>query len=212
MKWPKKIIDVSMEISEEMTTYKNREENRPIITVTRDFNEGDAYESAITLGMHTGTHLDMPLHMIKGGATLDTLMLDQVVTRCRVLDLTHVANAVTREDLQKLEIPADSFILLKTRNSNQEPFDFSFVYLEASGALYLKELEIKGVGIDALGIERDQPKRETHRTLLGSGILILEGLRLKEVAAGDYLLVAAPLKIKGVEAAPLRALLLDISE
>jgi arylformamidase len=210
MKWSEKIIDISMEISEEMTIYKNLEENRPMIRVTRDFDEGDAYESAITLGMHTGTHLDMPLHMIKGGATLDTLMLDQVVTRCRVLDLTHVANAVTREDLEKLEITADSFILLKTRNSNQDAFDFSFVYLEASGARYLKELGIKGVGIDALGIERNQPKRETHRTLLGSGILILEGLRLKEVAAGDYLLVAAPLKIKGVEAAPVRAMLLEL--
>lgn len=89
-----------------------------------------------------------------------------------------------------------------------EDFDFEFVYLDKSGALYLKEKEIVGVGIDALGIERSQPDHETHKILLEAGIVILEGLRLKDVEEGEYFLYAAPLKIKGAEAAPTRAVLI----
>ena len=209
MKRPGKIMDISMEISEQMMVYKNREENRPRIQVTRDFDESTSYETTATLGMHTGTHLDMPLHMIPEGKTLDDLKLEQVITPCQVVDLTAAEGGITQQDLQKKEIRTGQFVLLKTRNSLQETFDFEFVYLERSGASYLKELGVTGVGIDALGIERDQPDRMTHKTLLGNGILILEGLRLGAVPEGEYLLLAAPLKIKGAEASPVRALLLE---
>ena len=67
-----------------------------------------------------------------------------------------------------------------------------------------------GVGIDSLGIERDQPGHPTHRILFSAGILILEGLRLEHVPAGEYLMVAAPLKITQAEAAPVRAVLLQL--
>ena len=209
MKWPGKVIDISMEISENMMVYKNREENKPRIQVTRDFTTGEAYETTVTLGMHTGTHLDMPLHMLPDGETLDDLRLEQVITPCQVVDLTEAAGGITQQDLEKRVISSGKFLLLKTRNSFQETFDFEFVYLERSGASYLKEMGVTGVGIDSLGIERDQPDRMTHKTLLGNGILILEGLRLAAVPPGDYLLVAVPLKIKGAEASPVRAFLLE---
>lgn len=206
-----KIIDISMEISESMMVYKNRKENKPIIRVTRNFEQSTAYETEVTMGMHTGTHLDMPLHMIPEGKTLDSLKLEQVVTPCRVVDMTEMEGGITEDDLKEKNIPPGKFVLLKTQNSYQNSFDFSFVYLAASGAVWLKNQGVTGVGIDALGIERDQPDRETHRTLLGNGILIIEGLRLAEVPEGEYLLVAAPLKIKGAEAAPVRALLLPFA-
>ncbi len=211
MKLTGEIIDISMEISEDMMVYKNREENRPSIRITRDFEKSTAFETEVTMGMHTGTHLDMPLHMIPEGETLDNLQLKQVVTPCRVLDLTEVEGGISDQDLKNKEIPEGKFILLKTRNSDQDFFDFSFVYLAASGAVWLNNLGVTGVGIDALGIERDQPERETHKTLLGNGILIIEGLRLSEVVEGEYLLVAAPLKIKGAEAAPVRAFLMPFA-
>jgi arylformamidase len=207
-----KIIDISMEISEEMTVYKNREENRPKIDVTRDFNNSDAYETTITIGMHTGTHLDRPLHVIEGGETMDSLNLESAVLPCQVLDLTKVKGGIKREDLEGKMIHRDHFILLKTKNSFEEAFDFSFVYLAESGARYLMERGVKGVGIDALGIERDQPKKTTHKTLLGNDIIILEGLRLSKAEEGNYLLIAAPLKIKSAEAAPVRAMLLEMEE
>jgi len=204
-----KIIDISMEISEEMTVYKNREENRPKIEVTRNFRNSDAFETTITLGMHTGTHLDRPLHIIEDGDTMDSLSLERVVVPCQVLDLTKVEGGITKEDLADKRIPEGHFILLKTKNSLEEDFNFSFVYLAASGANYLKDQGVIGVGIDALGIERDQPEKSTHKALLENDIMILEGLRLGEAEEEEYLLIAAPLKIKGAEAAPVRAMLVN---
>lgn len=211
MKWNGRIMDISMEISEDMMVYKNREENRPRIQVTRDFIESSAYETTVTFGMHTGTHLDMPLHIIPEGNTLDDLKLNQVICACKVLDVTEAKGGITRKHLAEKDIQPDQFILLKTRNSFQDAFDFEFVYLEKSGAVYLKEKGVKGVGIDALGIERDQPDHDTHKTLLANNILILEGLRLADVPEGEYLLMAVPLKIKGTEASPVRAVLVDFS-
>ena len=204
-----KIYDVSMTIDKQMQVYKNKDEKRPLIETTRDFDTSTAMESRITMDMHTGTHLDMPLHFVEGGKTLDDLDLNRVFTKCRVLDFSDSDDKITVKDLEKKDFGDNRFIIFKTRNSYTEEFDFKFVYLAEDGAKFLEEKKIEGVGIDALGIERDQPSYGTHKTLLGAGILIIEGLRLKDITEGDYILAALPLKIKGVEAAPLRAVLID---
>ncbi|NTV89658.1 MAG: cyclase family protein [Clostridiales bacterium] len=103
----------------------------------------------------------------------------------------------------------DMFVLLKTRNSLQDILEGPFVYVDASGAELLREAGVSGVGVDGLGIERDQPGHETHITLMEAGIVILEGLRLADVEEGEYLLVAPPLNIPGAEAAPARAMLIQ---
>lgn len=207
-----KIYDISMDISREMSVYKNKEEKRPNLKVVQDFSTGTAYESQITMDLHTGTHVDAPLHMMEGGSTIDKLNLNTVVTKCKVLDLTTIKDKITKEDLSSKKICKGDFIILKTRNSNSNEFDFNFVYLEKSGAEYIKNFEVVGVGIDALGIERSQPDHDTHKVLMNSGITIMEGLRLKEVEEGEYFLFAAPLKIKGAEAAPTRAVLISIDD
>ncbi len=121
--------------------------------------------------------------------------------------MTHVNQQITVEDLRDQSIVKGEFILFKTKNSNDTTFNPGFVFLEKSGAKYLVEIGIKGVGTDALGIERSQSGHETHIQLMNAGIVILEGLRLQEVEAGEYFLYAAPLFIRGAEAAPTRAIL-----
>lgn len=204
-----KMFDVTMTIDEQMQVYKNRNEKRPEITITRDFETSDAMETHISMDMHTGTHLDMPLHFVTDGESLDMLDLNRLVTACRVVDFTHLKDGIAREDLMKKDLSGVSFVLLKTRNSMENEFRADFIYLKSSGANYLKELGMDGVGIDGLGIERDQPGHETHKVLLENGILILEGLRLSAVTEGIYSMIALPMKIKGVEAAPIRVLLLE---
>ncbi|TCS84377.1 cyclase family protein [Tepidibacillus fermentans] len=203
-----KIFDISMPIHYHMPVYKNKEEKRPQLKTVQDFRTATAYESRIDMDMHTGTHIDAPLHMINGGDTIDYLDLSKVITPCKVIDLTHLEQQITREDLLGKEIEKGDFILFKTKNSYDEGFNPEFIFLEKSGAKYLAEIQIKGVGIDALGIERSQPNHETHLQLFQAGIVILEGLRLKEVEEGEYFLYAAPLYIKGAEAAPARAILI----
>ncbi|RKD33522.1 cyclase family protein [Thermohalobacter berrensis] len=203
-----KIYDISMSISENMQVYKNKEEKKPVFSVTRDFKTGNSFETNIKMDMHTGTHIDAPLHMIRDGATIDKVRLDKFISKCKVLDFTNVEDCITKSNLEKKCIEENEFLLLKTRNSFKDCFDYNFVYLEKEAAQYLKEKKVKGVGIDALGIERNQKGHPTHKILLSSGIIIIEGLRLKNIEEGKYIIIALPLKFVGVEASPVRAILI----
>lgn len=203
-----KIYDISIPIEPGMPVYKGRPSKRPVFETVSDFESGAVYETELKLNLHSGTHIDAPLHVFPGGGTADLLDPRRMVTACRVLDLTGLVEKVSARDLREKEIAEGDFVLLKTRNSREDLLEGAFVYLDASGAAYLRDRGVSGVGIDALGIERDQPGHETHKLLLGAGIVLLEGLRLGEVGEGVYTLVAAPLCIKGAEAAPVRALLI----
>lgn len=202
------LYDVTMTISESMQVYKNKDEKRPEISITRDFDTSNARESRLSLDLHTGTHMDMPLHFFQNGESLEHLDLNRLITPCRVLDFTHLNQGISKDDLEEKDLKGVSFVLFKTRNSFEEAFNPDFIYLKRDGAAYIRDLGMDGVGIDALGIERSQPDYATHKILLENNILILEGLRLAHVEEGDYRMLALPLKIKGVEASPLRVVLI----
>lgn len=205
-KWIK-IYDISMPITRDMPVYKGKEEKRPSVRIDSNFSTSSVYESRLEMNLHTGTHIDRSLHMIPGGTTVETLELHQVITACRVLDLTEAEEKITKEQLIGKGIREGDFILLKTKNSYMDILEKDFIYVEKGAAGYLKEMKIKGVGIDSLGIERAQPDHETHIRLLGADIVILEGLRLKDIEEGEYMLAAAPIYIVDAEAAPVRAVL-----
>jgi arylformamidase len=204
-----KLYDVSMTIHQGIAVYKNNEGKRPILEITRDFGEGGARESKLTIELHTGTHIDAPLHFVPGGHTVDKYDPAQFIRPCRVLDLTDAETKITRSHLVRKDIAEGDFVLLKTLNSldNPDQFNPEFVFLAFDGAGYLIERKVSGVGIDALGIERSQPGHETHKSLLGAGIPIIEGLRLADVPEGEYMMSALPLKIRGAEASPARVVL-----
>jgi arylformamidase len=205
-----KIYDISMPINHNMPVYKGKEEKRPLLKTVSDFVTGTVYESKIEMNLHTGTHLDRTLHMKPDGNTIETLDIKELITKCKVLDLTAVQDKITAKELSSKQISEGDFILLKTRNSYENILERDFIYLEQSGAEYLVQQRIKGVGIDALGIERAQPGHETHLQLMEKGIHILEGLRLKDIEEGEYLLLALPVNIEGAEAAPVRAVLMEV--
>ena len=206
-----RIIDISMAIHPEMPTYKDKEDRRPVHTWATRMPQNSANESVYNINLHTGTHLDAPLHMIENGKTTrEGLPLERLITKAKVFDLVHVSQGIEKSDLEKFDIQAGDFVLLKTSNSfDERSGGASFVSLKSSGAKYLSEKGIIGVGIDALGIERDQTGHPTHLALMEKDIIILEGLMLRDAAPGSYLLIALPLKIEGVEGAPTRAVLLD---
>ncbi|KAB8129345.1 cyclase family protein [Gracilibacillus oryzae] len=203
-----KFYDISMEIHQNMQVWENLESKKPVFH-TKTF--GHITDTTLKMNAHTGTHIDAPLHMINNTETIESTPLEKLVRKVKVIVLEHVDDAITKADLEAHSIRKDDFLLLKTKNSSYEEnsFDFTFVYLKEDGAEYLAEKQITGVGIDTLGVERSQEQFPTHITLLQADIVILEGLRLAEVPAGEYFMVAAPLKIKGIEAAPARVLLFD---
>lgn len=204
-----RIHDISMTIEPTMTVYKNKDSKRPLFIQSAAFEQNGVYETDLHLNLHTGTHVDFPLHTIPNGSTSTQERLADFVGSCRVLDFTHISDHISSVDLRAFPIESGDFLLLKTRNSENENFDFNFVYLDQSGAEYLRDQGVRGVGIDTLGIERNQPGHPTHDVLLGNGILILEGLRLAHVEPKEYTLVALPLKIKDVEASLVRAILIE---
>jgi arylformamidase len=201
------IYDVSMLIHPSMQVYKNKEEKKPQFNTVANHPDNGVHETSVTMNLHTGTHIDYPLHMIAEGKTSDNEILETLMGPCKVIDFTHIKDGISQKDLEPYTITKNDFILFKTKNSLSDNFLSDFVYLDESGARYLREKHVRGVGIDGLGIERAQPTHPTHKLLLSNDIIIIEGLRLKGIHEGTYELYCLPLKIQGVEAVPARVLL-----
>jgi arylformamidase len=199
--------DVSMKITPEMQVYKNKESKKPVFRVASDFDTSPAHETEVTINLHTGTHMDFPLHMIKDGQTSSDLVLDRLIREVKVFDMTHIKDAISKDDLIDLDICKNDFILFKTQNSYEDKFNFKFIYIDQSAALYLNQKNISGVGVDALGVERDQADHMTHKLLFEKDIYIIEGLRLKDIKQGTYFMYALPIKMDDSDALLLSVIL-----
>lgn len=206
-----KFYDVSMTITKDMQVYKNIEAKKPIFENASNFENGSSYETILKFNLHTGTHMDFPLHMIKNGETSDTLDLNKLITKVKVFDLTYLNDSIKDVDLFDLDIQEDDFVLFKTRNSFEEFFNFQFVYIHESASIYLAKKKIKGIGVDSLGVERDQVGHPTHKHLMHANVTIIEGLRLKEIEPKIYDMYALPIKIEHVDALPLSVILVEVS-
>lgn len=206
-----RFIDVSMELGRGMPSYPG---DTPFMRKElRSISMGDDLVlSEITMGSHSGTHVDAPSHFLEEGETVDELPLDAFSGPAKVLDLTVASAAIGREDLASARISGGDIALLKTRNSMslKEPFRRDYVYLTKEGASSLLEAGVKAVGIDYLSVEGFQAEGfPVHRLLLGAGVGIIEGLDLSRVEAGDYFLLCLPLKVRGGEGSPARAVLVE---
>ncbi len=211
-----KIHDVTLTIQEGMTTWGG--EPGPELRPLRRIANGDsANVSTLTLGDHTGTHVDPPIHFIEGGATAAQLPLDALIGPCVVVAYEG-GTSITGEWLERaVGKPKAPRILFKTRNSAlwsdpKHHFTRDIVAVGASAATWCVEHAVRLIGIDYLTIEPQGPEKAgypTHHTLLGAGVVIIEGLDLRAVAAGTYDLVCAPLKIAAGDGAPARVFLFE---
>ena len=173
----------------------------------------EANVSQLTMDVHTGTHVDAPRHFVADGAVVEQLGLDVLIGPALVID-TGSATEIGAEVLDALGLPRLERVLLRTANSAnprlyQAPFDEDYAALTLDGAEWLVAHGVRLIGIDYLSVQRYALTKDIHRVILGAGIAILEGLDLRNVAAGDYELVCLPLRLDGVEAAPARAILLS---
>jgi arylformamidase len=181
-------------------------------TQIRAIKRGDAANlTHLSLGAHTGTHVDAPAHFIDGAPTLEQVSLDRMVGAACVLDVRGLA-AVDAAALRQYEIQHGDIVLCRTDNSERgekSGFQKDFAYLTRDAAQHLVDRDVKSIGWDYLSIERFGSKTfEVHKLLLGHGILIIEGLDLREIAAGRYHFTCLPLKLEGVDGAPARAVLM----
>ena len=173
---------------------------------------GSSNVSLISIGSHTGTHVDAPKHMILDGAGVDALPLDALIGPAIVVAFDDDVMAVTEAYLRAQPIAGHARVLLKTRNSQfirKRDFHRDYTYLAPEGAEYLASLGVRLVGIDYLSIEQfHSGHHRTHKTLLSRGIVIVEGLDLSEPPAGTYELYCLPVLLAGIDGAPSRAVLM----
>ena len=208
-----KIYDISVGITPDMPAWPD---HVPIIVEQfKTIEQGDiANVSRMAGTVHIGTHVDAPSHFIDGAAAIDELSLNVLTGSAYVADL-HKANVIDEDVLEVASIPPDTErVLFKTLNSNLwdrgiKEFRTDYAGLNASGAEWLVRRGIKLVGIDYLAVAIYDDVVETHRILLGSGVIVVEGLNLHNVEEGEYGLYCLPLKLVGSDGAPARAILVD---
>ncbi len=203
-----KIYDITLPLSSELPVYPGDPplELVPVASLARG---DDANVSRLTITTHSGTHIDPPSHVSSHGISVDHLPLTLLMGRALVVEILGVKE-IGRKELARLPLAGEERLLLKTDNSllwNRPDFSEEYCHLTMEAAHYLTEVGIKLVGIDYLSIERLDGGGAIHRQLLGNGVIILEGVNLDGVPAGSYELICLPLKIRGGDGAPVRAVL-----
>ncbi|MCO6511708.1 MAG: cyclase family protein [Aridibacter famidurans] len=191
------IYDVSVPISRETPVYEG---DPPVdVSLKMSMADGDvANVSQICLGVHTGTHVDAPNHFIEGTKKVIDLDLSVLIGPCTVVEVADDLMAV--DEKTAIDFPEAERLLLKTRNSSfwgdtSGGFRKDFTYIEPAAARILVDRGIKLIGIDYLSVEAfDAETPETHIAFLEKEVVILEGLDLRVVPAGEYELICLPMK------------------
>lgn len=204
-----KLFDVTIPLDENLPVYPG---NTPFsLEPIKRLSRGDSSNvSSFHLSAHSGTHVDAPRHFFDDGVGADALPLELLLGRARVIEVES-RSGVGRDELAGLDLSDDLRVLIKTRNSRlwgSREFRSDYVGVTEEGARYLLGQGVKVVGIDYLSVEQfKKPGAPAHRVLLGGGVVIIEGLNLRDVEPGTYEMLCLPLRVVGADGAPARVLL-----
>jgi arylformamidase len=210
-KWYKDIYDISVLLGSESIVFPN---DTPYSrdSVSTIESSGICNVSKLVLSTHYGTHIDAPCHFIQNAKSIDQYSVQEFILPAQVIEIKDT-ESIRPSELEHLDIKQGDALLFKTNNSASGRcingiFSEHFVYLSAEAADYCAKKRVSLLGIDYATIDKyGDMNFPAHRTLLKNGILILESINLKDVPAGKYTLFCLPLKIKGGDASPVRAIL-----
>lgn len=209
-----KIFDITVALHPNLPVWPG--DPHIILERYRKLSKGDnSNDSRLACSVHCGTHIDAPAHFIENGITIEQLPLNMLVGTAIVFEFPNI-DMITPDLLETQNLgPQTKRLLLKTKNSDlwknpDHEFNQNYVALSAESASWIVNKGIKLVGIDYLSIQMFKDAEPlTHRILLDAGIIILEGLNLREVDPGEYQLICLPLKLAGSDGAPARAILIE---
>jgi arylformamidase len=205
-------IDVSLPIRDGMVHWPDN----PAIEIehTQDLKHGDdATVSRLSMGVHTGTHVDAPVHFVIDGEGIDRVPLERLIGPARVVDVGDVER-IRPMDLANIELRPGDRVLFKTGNSqhwNEPQFRSNYTPLSLEAAQLLAASRVWTVGIDYLSIGSMRRGVQTHLVLLKAGVCIIEGLDLSGVESGWYDLLCLPIRLEGLDGAPARVVLRRLS-
>jgi len=208
----RRVYDISPPLSPNLPVYPGQPnfQKRSLLSLARG-ERANIIE--MTLTSHTGTHVDSPNHFIDHMETIDRVPLHKTVGRARLFEL-EVSEKIDASDVERLPIEPGVIVLFKTRNSKlweDKEFRKDYVFITKEAAEVLRDRNVAAVGFDYIvPDELGNFKRPVHHILFRKGIILIEGLNLSNVPAGDYFLICLPLKIEGGDAAPARAVLVEL--
>ena len=180
-----KVIDITKEL---FSTEPYPDDPIPSARLLKDMKKGFSYNlSEVTFGAHNATHIDAPLHFLDSATDVSEIELDKCFGACRVVEERFVSLA----EAEKLCRGAKR-LLFKGKVDISAP----------AASLIAKHIVLIGTENLAIG------DAMVHKIFLRAGIVIVENLDLSQVSVGDYILSALPLKMKGVEGSPCRAVLI----
>jgi len=179
----------------------------------KDMRKGDKFTlSVYSMGAHSGTHIDAPMHFVADGASIDQVPLGPLIGPARVIEIPDSVQAIDAAELNRHDWKNAKRVLFRTRSTlrgwmDSSTFHRDFAYVAPDAAQILADAGVVLVGVDYISAEQfGAPAPRTHQILLGRGIPIVEGLDLRPIQAGDYDLIVLPLKVRGHEGAPARAI------
>jgi len=204
-----RIIDVTVPLSADVPTFPG--DPRFQMEFSHRIADGQPYNVAkVTMGAHSGTHVDAPYHFLAEGATVEALPLEILMGKVLVVQVAG-RECIDVRDVQALDLTDEIRIFFRTRMSGQlksPEFQEDFVYLTPAAAAHLVQAGIKLVGIDYLSVEKFQSRDfGAHHALLRAGVIIVEGLDLSEADPGEYDMACLPLRIVGADGSPARVVL-----
>lgn len=207
LKNPKKYYDITANISENLVTFPGD----PCYQVSQEasLEEGSHFHlNRLSLGNHTGTHIDFPSHVIQGGKTSNDFPIDSLIGSGLIIEVPEQVNSVTKNFIEKLPIKKNDFVFFKTANSKiskHAPFNDKYVYIEPDAALELLRKEVKIVGIDYISVDKyESEDLPVHKCLLSNDVLIVEGLELNNVPVGRCKIYIMPTKFNNLDGLPAR--------
>ena len=208
-----KFYDISLNLSSETVSWVA---SPPFELVERKrISRGDRNNSsALNMSAHSGTHVDAPFHFVPDGATIESLPLEIFIGPALV-QAVDAGRHITKEHVEAINLNSETRVLFKTRNSQllrQPNYDPNFVAFSVEAAQALVARGVKLVGLDYLSVAHAEEQVEVHRAFLDHGVVLLEGIDLSEINPGRYELMCFPIRLRGSDGAPCRAVLRDLRE
>lgn len=209
------IYDISLPLALRMPVWPG-DPSFSLIRIASIDQGSEANVSQLSCSVHTGTHIDAPFHFIDQALAVEALDLNLLIGKVLVVEVPESINIIDEAALLNLDLKNHpGRVLFKTRNSNYwanqvDSFQKDFVAVSEDGADYLIQLGVKLVGIDYLSIAPFQDGIPTHKKLLSSQVVVIEGIDLSKINPGLYELICMPLKIVGSDGAPARVVLRDL--
>jgi arylformamidase len=216
-----KAVDLSHELANGMPIYPG--DPAPSFERAATIEKNGVNLTRMTLGSHTGTHTDAPIHFVLGAKPIDQISVSEFIGEAFVVDLSKkkpIGTGIIASDLEPYDgkIGRDDIVLLYTGSSDQwgnPSTNSNYTYLTGDGAEYLVRKNVRAVGIDFLSVEQFKAKEPiAHKTLLAKGIFIIESLSsaLKQFSGQRILFLCLPIKLQNGDGAPSRAIAVPIVE